>query len=340
VPPMTVSVVVGAPCGSPASSTGVGQPLTITGVRVIDCTNGSFKILTTGGNGQPINFGGIVGLRSDDPHNCLRMVDGPDLVRAINTPTSDIGPFQLRGVQDGGSATNTFPLDLKAFCTVTVPPSNTSSPPSSTTTTPATPTPTDCSSPTGTIGQPLQISGVTDVRCLTGSFRILTTGGNGQPVSFAGIVGLSNLFPYNCIRSLDGPDLLRAINTPTSDIGPFQLRGVQDGGIITPAFAFDFKGYCARLARIAQPEALETLDLTVLGNPSVSENITVEVRGAAGDWLQFQLIDEQGKLVNDLFIEKADNTERRQIRLNQAAGMYYLRATTPTQQKTVKLVRQ
>jgi Leucine-rich repeat (LRR) protein len=341
VPPMTVSVVANAPCGSPGSTTGIGQPLTITGVRVIDCTNGSFQILTRGGTGQPINFAGIVGLRNTDPYNCLRTVDGADLVRAINTPTSDVGPFNLQAVQVGGGLTNTFSFDLKGYCTTTTnPPSTTTSPPSSTTTTPPSSTPTECGSPTSTLGQSLSITGVTDVRCLTGSFRILTTGGNGQPINFAGIVGLSNEFPYNCVRTVDSPDLVQAINNPASDASPFMLRGVQVGGATSPAFAFDFKQHCARLARIASPEFPDNLTVTVLGNPTLGENVAVEVRGAAGEWLQLQLLNEQGMLLRDTTVQKAVAIERQTIKLDRSVGVYFLQVTTPTKTKTVKIVRQ
>lgn len=341
VPPMTVSVVTDAPCGSPASTTGIGQPLIITGVRIIDCANGSFQILTTGGTAQPINFAGIVGLRNTDPYNCLRTVDGADLVRAINIPTSDVGSFNLQAVQVSGGLTNSFAFDLKGYCTtITNPPSTTTNPPGSTTTTPPSPIPTECGSPTGTLGQSLSITGVTDVRCLTGSFRILTTGGNGQPINFAGVVGLSNVFPYNCVRTADGPDLVQAINNPASDTSPFLLRGVQVGGAITPVFVFDFKGYCARLARTASMELPDSLGVTVIGNPTLSESVAIEIRGAAGEWMRLRLLNEQGILLSETAVQKAAPIEKQLIRLDRMGVMYFLQVATPTKTKTVKIVRQ
>lgn len=273
-PSSTTSSPTPTTCGSPTNT--IGQSLVVTGVTDISCATGTFRILTTGGNGQPINFAGIIGLSSFDPYNCVRMVDGPDLVRAINDPNSDIQPFNVRGIQVGGSVSNTFAFDFKLACTRTPPSTTTSTPPSSTT---SSPTPTGCGSPTNTIGQALVITGVTDVSCTTGSFRILTTGGNSQPINFAGIVGLSSVDPYNCVRKVDGPDLITAINNPNSNIGPFMLRGVQVGGSTSNTFSFDFKAYCTSTTPPSSTTSTPPSSTTACGSPANTIGQTLRVKG-------------------------------------------------------------
>jgi len=58
----------------------------------------------------------MVGLNNTDPTNCQRVLDNPDMVRAINNPNSDVGTFQIR-VTQGGTTSNTFVFNFKQHCT-------------------------------------------------------------------------------------------------------------------------------------------------------------------------------------------------------------------------------
>lgn len=307
----------------------------VTGVDNVSCATGTFRILTTGGNGQPINFVGIIGLSNVDSYNCVRMVDGPDLVRAINNPSSDIQPFNLRGTQAGGSTSVSFRFDFKAYCISTPPSSTTSTPPSSTT---SSPTPTACGSPTNTIGQTLRVKGVVEINCINGTFRMLTEGGNGQPISYANIIGLSNSDAGNCVRRIDNPDQLRAINNPNSDIGPFMLR-VTQGGTQSAPFSFNFKQACTGVARTAT-ESMGDLNVTVLGNPTLGETVEVVISNTAGERIDLRVSDAKGQLISQLSTESTGNDVRQRLSLGRSAGLYLIQLSTPTRTKTVKVIRQ
>lgn len=308
-------------CGSPPFT--LGQNLMIMGVINVNCATGSFRVLTWGGNGQPINYAGNVGLSNTDPTNCVRMVDGPDLVRAINNPNSDVQPFQLRVLQ-GSTVSNSFTFDFKNYCAQQpVPPINT----------------TSCGSPAFTLDQPLRILGVAEVNCATGSFRILAEGGNGQAIDFSNNVGLSNADPTNCVRRVDGPDLVRAVNNVASDVQPFPLR-IKQGNVQSPVYMFDFKQACSRPARIGTLEAARDLEVTILGNPTLADAVEVLIGNPAGERIDLRVTNAQGQPVSTGTAQPTPQTLRRTVKLGHAPGVYWLQVSTPTRSKTVKVVRQ
>jgi hypothetical protein len=186
----------------------------------------------------------------------------------------------------------------------------------------------------------LTITGVDQVNCAAGTFRILTTGGSGQAINYASIVGLSNNNPYNCTRTLDNPDLTAQVNNPSSTIAPFNLKVLNVGGSASNTFVFNMKQVCTGTARVARTEGTGTLDVTVLGNPTLGESVEVEVRGAEGQALQLRLVDGLGTPISEKSVEKAGAVERQTIGLGRSAGMYFLQVVTPDKTKTVKVVRQ
>jgi hypothetical protein len=210
------------------------------------------------------------------------------------------------------------------------------SPATSGTTTP--PAPASCGSPANTLGGALQITGVADVNCQTGTFRILTSGGDGSAISYANIVGLKNADPTNCLRSLDNQDLINAVNNPSSDINPFQLR-VTQGGNTSNTFSFNFKGFCTGGARVARETAAE-LEVTVMGNPTSAESVEVEVRGAGDEAVTLRVVALQGQSVSNQLVTPASGVARGRVKLGESAGTYLLQVSTPTRTKTVKVVRQ
>ncbi|RYZ15615.1 MAG: T9SS type A sorting domain-containing protein [Sphingobacteriales bacterium] len=77
----------------------------------------------------------------------------------------------------------------------------------------------------------------------------------------------------------------------------------------------------------------------MLGNP-VSSQVEVEIRGAEGKPLQVQLTDINGHLVSEQQVPQAGVVERHRLPVfHQAPGMLVLRVSTPTQQKTVKILK-
>ncbi|WP_169578066.1 putative Ig domain-containing protein [Rudanella lutea] len=286
-----------------------------------DCATGAITFNTAGGDGTTITYSAVGVQRASATSNTGVVEAG---LRA------DPKPLNITATQSGVTVSISF--DFGAFCAN---PGSGTTTPGSGTTTPGTAT---CGSSASTIGQTLQITGVTDVNCQTGTFRILTSGGNGSAINYQNIIGLSNNDPNNCVRVVDNPEQLRAINTATSDISPFQLR-VTQGTTTSNTFTFNFKGFCTGAARIANEGAAD-LNVTVLGNPTAQDFVEIEVRGAGNQPVQFAVLSTGGRLVHQVSAQSSQSVIRQRVELGSTAGIYLLQLSTPTQSKTVKIVKQ
>ena len=103
-------------------------------------------------------------------------------------------------------------------------------------------------------------------------------------------------------------------------------------------FSFDFRTPCGQGARTGA-ERTEPMSVRVIGNPTIGDDVTVEISGASGQSLRLGVTNSQGRLLNQQTIGEAGATERRTLRLGQQPGVYFLQVTTPTEQKTVKIIR-
>ncbi|MGM9508960.1 Ig-like domain-containing protein [Larkinella sp. GY13] len=94
-------------------------------------------------------------------------------------------------------------------------------------------------------------------------------------------------------------------------------------------------------ARIGSAEVTEApLQVTLLSNPVSGPEITVEVRGAGGQSLQLHLTDTNGKTVGNRSIEQHRPVEQHRLYIGQqATGFLLLRVSTPTQTRTVKVLK-
>ena len=238
----------------------------------------------------------------------------------VGTPSNaGVSTITLRATDPGGLSTSTsFQLTVSLQAT--------------------NPTPT-CGSPANTIGQPIRVTGLKDINCQNGSFRVVTTGGNGSVINYAGNVGLNNADPANCLRVLDNPDMVRAINNPNSDIGLFQIRVLQSGNS-SNFFPFNFKQYCTGASSRTAQEVQDELSVLVLGNPSLEEWAEVEVQGVSNEPVAFRVLRSQGHEVSHQQVEPSGNTVRQRIWLGRAGGLLLIQVSTPTRTKTVKIVRQ
>ncbi len=79
--------------------------------------------------------------------------------------------------------------------------------------------------------------------------------------------------------------------------------------------------------------------IRLLGNPAVTDEITVEVFGAAGQAVRLNLVNTQGQTISQQTIGSASNVERRTLRVGHQAGVYLLQATTPTDRQIMRIVR-
>ena len=100
-------------------------------------------------------------------------------------------------------------------------------------------------------------------------------------------------------------------------------------------YSYDFRAPCGQ-ARVGVESALA---VQVLGNPTTGNDITVEVRGVAGQSLQLSINNTQGQQVSQPSVGIAEAIERRTLKMGQIPGIYFLQISTPSEQKTIKLVR-
>ncbi|GAB3762393.1 putative Ig domain-containing protein [Spirosoma pomorum] len=252
-------------------------------------------------------------------------------VNLLATVTGGTAPFSYTFsgpgtiTTSGNSATVTaLTAGLQTF-TVTV--ADATSP------TPQTITATTSVNVSGAETAPFAITGVSTVSCTTLSagqrqisFVPQYTGLSGQPVTF----------------------LVQNELAPTNAAGPYSLNLYTDNPVITlrasqagaeTSFAYNWLAVCATPnARVAAKEG--TLQVNLLGNPSANGQVSVEVRGAADQVLYLQLTDMSGRIIDTRQVEQAGSVERHTFDVNrQQRGILLLRATTPTQAQTVKVIK-
>jgi hypothetical protein len=181
---------------------------------------------------------------------------------------------------------------------------------------------------------PFAITGVSTISCtpvgnqISLSFTPQYGGLSGQPISFSVV---NELAPTTAV----GPYTLRLF----ADNPVITLRATQSGTAGEASFAYNWLAACQSGARLAsEPEV--ALEVVVLGNPVVGSEVTVDVRGAKGQPLRLHLSNLQGRAVSKRTIERAGSAERVTLELgSESAGVLLLRVSTPTQSRTVKVVK-
>ena len=163
--------------------------------------------------------------------------------------------------------------------------------------------------------------------CQTGAITLQTAGGDGTPISF---------FTPGVTRSSAQSTTGVVEAGIRFDPKPLILYATQSGS--TVSITFDLIAFCVR-GRMASAEGVSTLEVTVLGNPSTAEMVSVEVRGAEGQPLTYQIRSLTGQLIMEKQTETAAEVDRQTLRLG-SGGLYLLNISSPTQTKTVKIIRQ
>lgn len=176
--------------------------------------------------------------------------------------------------------------------------------------------------------------------CLTGGFQFGHTGG---------VPG--NEVEYSCAGVVNGgwgPSDSRVVESElfkdNNSSGVLWLKARYVGDPSSEVTAkFDFRAYCgSNSMRRAAPEADESsvsLRAVVMGNPSNSEDVVIEIRGAAGKAVRLDLANSKGQVIGQQHIGKAVANERRVVKLNGQPGIYYLRVMTADDRYTVKILR-
>jgi hypothetical protein len=135
---------------------------------------------------------------------------------------------------------------------------------------------------------------------------------------------------------------------PTMNAGPYSLnlytdnptislRAEQNGVVTT--YAYNWLAACAANSRTGVSEVGESLEVAVLANPSSGETVDVDIRGAAGQSLEWQLVDERGQAVSRSTVKQAATIERQTVKLGRQIGVYLLNVRTKEQTRTVRVLK-
>ncbi len=186
-----------------------------------------------------------------------------------------------------------------------------------------------CQNPTA----PLTITGVNGASCTAlsatlrrVSFSPVYGGGTGAPISFSVV---NEMLPTNS----PGPYTL----TLYTDNPVINLRATQAGS--TASHAYNWLATCSASPRIGAIESVP-LRVTVLSNPTVADEVSVEISGAVGA-LTLSVFDSRGHRVSEKSPgQPVVGPVRTTVRLGQLVGVYLLRVQTPTQSQVVKVVRE
>ncbi len=165
--------------------------------------------------------------------------------------------------------------------------------------------------------------------CTTGAITFNTSGGDGTAITYTA-VGVSR----SAITANSGTVEAGLRGDPKTLI----ILATQSG--VTVNYVFDFAAFCATGSSRQAAESLEALHVTVFGNPTQSETVEVEVRGASGQAVCLHVVSATGTSVSELSVKRAGAVERQTVRLGREAGIYLLTVSSESQRQTVKIVRQ
>jgi sugar lactone lactonase YvrE len=177
------------------------------------------------------------------------------------------------------------------------------------------------------------ITGVNGVSCtpLSATSRRLSfsptyTGTTGAPISFSVVnemLPTTSPGPYTLTLYIDNPSIT--------------LRAVQTGS--SASFAYNWLSACSASARTGATEIGESLRVLVLSNPTVADQVSVEIGGAVGG-LMLSVFDSRGHRVSEKSLAQSAGPVRTTVGLGQSGGVYLLRVLTATQSQVVKVIRE
>jgi hypothetical protein len=199
---------------------------------------------------------------------------------------ADPKPLVILATQGGATVSQTF--DFALFCSSTPP-----------------------VSPTSTVGGPLSLLTST-YNCATGAITFNPSGGDGTTITYVA-VGIQRASATSNTGIVEAE--LRA------DPKPLVILATQGGTTISQTF--DFALFCAS-ARVATENSGMGLQIRVLGNPTTSATVSVEIQGAMGQPLTVRILDIRGQQQSEKYIEQAGITEVLTVPLGHSAGVYLI----------------
>jgi Subtilase family len=299
-----------------------GEPFAIL-TPLFDCNTNTITFRATAGNGSPVEFF-VPGVTVYTTRTTFVLEDG--IVRDANNTTLDI-----YARQNGVVVTSKFNFRQACVSPVTPP-----------VTTPVTPP-----GPTLPAGAFKILPPV--FNCQNGQLTILTTAGDGTRIEVRAF-GATD-WTTNPVTVLE-PGVFNDLNTTN-----VQIQARQSGKL--DVYDFNFRRYCQlqaaasvgtgrstatayadeRVAPATEDVAGE-LQVTVQQNPVTGNWAEVRVLGVGQQSLTLRVAGMRGVKVSEQVFETAVQGNRYRVPLGQSAGLYLLQVTTPTQTKTVKILRQ
>lgn len=265
-----------------------------------NCNTGLIQFNTSGGNGSPITFQAI-GVQLASPTSTMGTVE-PGL-------RADPKPITIKATQSGVSVSVTF--NLGAYCAGAIPPV----------------VPPDVPPAAPVMGGSLSLTMPTYV-CTTGAITLNTAGGDGTTITYTA-VGVQRASATSNTGTVE-PGL-------RGDPKPLVITATQSG--ITTSITFNFGAFCAGTSRVASTESGAGLSVSVLGNPTSGDVVSLEVRGAEGKSLTIQTIDAAGRLQSEQGVKQASVVETVRVRLGRSAGLYLLQVQAGAERQTVRVIK-
>lgn len=189
-----------------------------------------------------------------------------------------------------------------------------------------TPPPSDPNPPTTppATGGELSIT-APDYDCSNGQLTVQTTGGSGSSIEYR-VIGLRD---WSASNRFDVPTWQRSGTEFTLDVR-------QDGKVISRSFTSG----CDR-ARVSAREKGQTLGVILYPNP-VTEQFTVEVSGAVGQTVHFDVVNLNGRsmIKQSRQVDDDGHIERLTMPADAASGLYLLKVSADKQTKIIKVVKQ
>ena len=104
---------------------------------------------------------------------------------------------------------------------------------------------------------------------------------------------------------------------------------------------YEFRKQCGRARIAAEPtNAPTSFAINVLGNPTNKDVVSFDIRGNAGETMEVGVSDATGRVMSHATFNATGNVERKAVRIGRAPGIYFLKVGTPTESRTIKLLRE
>ena len=163
--------------------------------------------------------------------------------------------------------------------------------------------------------------------CQTGAITFNVSGGNGTQITYSA-PGISRSSVTDNFGTVEAG--LR------SDPKVIPITATQSGVSVT--YNFDLKSTCGK-ARIGAEEPTAGLQVRVLGNPVLNQTAELEITGVEGQTVGLDLVDGQGRILQQRTIGMAGSLEHVSLPMGQGRGLLLLQVHAAKEHQTVKLLK-